>query len=71
MTVYSTIMTSFNVTDTNVTIIFDVQASDNASVLLLLAMGSPPNATNASSSTILNHTGSRSSTSGGGRIMRG
>ncbi|KAG7275099.1 hypothetical protein CRUP_004865 [Coryphaenoides rupestris] len=56
MTVSSTIMTSFNVTDTNATIIFDVRASDNASVLLLLAMGSPPNATNASSSTILNHT---------------
>ncbi|KAK0156326.1 Polycystic kidney disease protein 1-like 2 [Merluccius polli] len=49
-----TLMTSFNVTDTNVTIVFDVKPSTNVSLLLLLAAGSPPNATNASSSILLN-----------------
>ncbi|KAJ3594292.1 hypothetical protein NHX12_006623 [Muraenolepis orangiensis] len=48
--------TSFNITDTNVTVIFDIQPSENVSLLLLLAMGSPPNATNASASVILNQT---------------
>ncbi|CAL8362048.1 unnamed protein product [Gadus morhua 'NCC'] len=48
------VLTSFNVTDTNTTIVFNVQPSGNASLLLLLAAGSPPNATNASISVILN-----------------
>jgi hypothetical protein len=52
------VLTSFNVTDTNTTIVFNVQPSGNASLLLLLAAGSPPNATNASISVILNESGS-------------
>ncbi|CAL8247016.1 unnamed protein product [Lota lota] len=48
------VLTSFNVTDTNATIVFNVQPSANVSLLLLLAAGSAPNTTNASSSVILN-----------------
>lgn len=50
-------LTTFNVSDPNMTIVFSVQPSTKVSLILMLAQGSPPNDTYSRNTTILNQTG--------------
>lgn len=51
----STVMSSFNVSDTNETVIFSLETNSNLSFLFLLAPGSPPNQTYYTHSIIHNY----------------
>ncbi|XP_078800525.1 polycystin-1-like protein 2 isoform X2 [Oryzias latipes] len=50
-------VTSFNISDPEVTVIFDVEPSVNASFVVTLSYNSPPNSTYFTNKTVLNQTG--------------
>ncbi|XP_076592826.1 polycystin-1-like protein 3 [Chaetodon auriga] len=50
-------LTTINVSDPTMTIVFGVEPSAKVSLVLLLSHGSPPNSTYSSNTTILNQTG--------------
>lgn len=50
-------VTSFNISDPEVTVIFDVEPSLNASFVVTLSYNSPPNSTYFTNKTVLNQTG--------------
>ncbi|KAM6979585.1 polycystin-1-like protein 2 [Aplochiton taeniatus] len=52
----STVISSFNVSDTNQTVIFGVELNSNLSLRLLLAPGFPPNESYYTHRTVLNYT---------------
>ena len=51
------VLTSFNVSDTNQTVVINMEPTRNVSLQLLLGAGAPPNHTRYNHSTILKPTG--------------